>query len=63
MLTGTLDKSLHLLYTSVILLYKTNDRHNQRAWTTKYVGSGTPDGGRRLQPQGSLLPLATEGGV
>ena len=63
MLTEGLDTSLQLLYTSVILLYKTNDRHNQRARATEYVGSGTPDGCRRLQPQGSLLSLATEGDV
>ena len=45
MLTEVLDRPLHLLYTSVILLYKTHDSYNQRARTTEYVGSGTPDGG------------------
>ena len=60
MLTWVLDRSLQLLYTSVILLYKTHDSHNQRARATKYVGGGTPDGCRGLQSQGSLLALATE---
>ena len=60
MLTWALDISLQFLYTVVTLRYKAHDSHNQRARTTKYVGGRTPDGGRGLQPQGSLLALATE---
>ena len=58
MLTEGLDILLHLLYTIVTLRYKAHDRYNQRARATKYVGSGTPNGSRRIQPQGSLLPHA-----
>ena len=63
MLTDPLDKPLHFLYTIVTLRYKAHDSHNQRARTTEYVGSGTPDGCRGLQSQGSLFALATEGDV
>lgn len=58
MLTDPLDKPLQFLYTSVVFRYKTNDCHHKRVWSEQFVRQRTADGGRGLQPQGSVLSHA-----